>query len=107
VGGFSTRQGRVLFLTLLPFSGLIESHQLLEEFAGDLDKHGLDSIEPEVQYPADSCLEFSVSAGLAEGKPSKSIDSIVKLAESRRKTIARFRCGMRSKSAMKTSYRKF
>ncbi len=95
VGGFSTRQGRDLFVTLLPFSELKESRQLLGELVSDLHKHGLDGIGAEVQIPAGSCFGFSVSAGLAEGKPGQGIESVIKLAESEQKPIVRFRCEMR------------
>jgi phospholipid/cholesterol/gamma-HCH transport system ATP-binding protein len=41
VEGFSTRQCRDLFLTVLPFSDLKESRQLLGELISDLHEHGL------------------------------------------------------------------
>ena len=95
VGGFSTRQGRDLFVTVLPFSELKESRQLLGELVSDLHEHGLDGIGAGVQIPAESSFELSVSAGLAEGKPDQGIESVIKLAESEQKIIVRFRCEMR------------
>ena len=67
---------------------------MLGELVNDLHKHGLDGISAEVRISAESCLSFSVSAGLAEGKPDQGIESVIKLAESEQKIIVRFRCEM-------------
>ena len=95
VGGFSTRQGRDLFVTVLPFSEMKESRLLLGELVSDLHKHGLDGMGTGVQISAESSFELSVSAGLAEGRPDQGIEFVIKLAESEQKTIVRFRYEMR------------
>jgi phospholipid/cholesterol/gamma-HCH transport system ATP-binding protein len=92
VGGFSTRQGRGRFVTVLPFSDLVEAEQILEEFVHDLRTHGLATIGEKAQIPAGSCFEFSVSAGLAEGSADDEIESIVASANSTQKAVAQFQC---------------
>ena len=95
VGGFSSRQSRDQFVTVLPFSDLDEADGILKDFAGDLNKQGLCDIQAAVQIPEDECFEFTVSAGLAEGQSGDEIESIIGLANSRRKTIGRFQCEIR------------
>ena len=92
VGGFSTRQGRDLFITVLPFSDLQESEQIIEDFARDLRQGALMDIQAGTRIPPESCFEFFVSAGLAEGRSDEAIESVIETANSRRKTIARFEC---------------
>jgi phospholipid/cholesterol/gamma-HCH transport system ATP-binding protein len=92
VGGFSTRQGRDRFVTVLPFSDMAEAEEILAEFVDDLRAHGLATIGKKAQIPAGSCFEFYVSAGLAEGSSDDEIESIVASAESTKKAVAQFQC---------------
>jgi phospholipid/cholesterol/gamma-HCH transport system ATP-binding protein len=96
VGGFSTRTARNLFVTVLPYSGLAETKQILNDFCQDLQRQGLVEIGNLAHVNAESCFEFFISAGLAEGKTDQDIESVVASAESRRKPIARFQCEKRS-----------
>ena len=98
VGGFSTRQGRGLFVTLLPFSDFKESQQLLDEFVSDLHEHGLCGVCADFTNPDESCSDICISAGLAEGKSDQGIESVVKLADSKRKPVACFRYDIPSKN---------
>jgi phospholipid/cholesterol/gamma-HCH transport system ATP-binding protein len=92
VGGFSTRESREQFITVLPFSDLNEAQKILEDFATDLEKQGLWRIQAAAQIPKGDCFAFSVSAGLAQGMRDEEIGSVLGRAKSQRKIIARFQC---------------
>lgn len=92
VGGFSTRESRDQFITVLPFSDLNEAQRILEDFATDLEEQGLWRIQADAQIPGGDCFAFSVSAGLAEGGRDEEIGSVLGRAKSQRKIIARFQC---------------
>jgi phospholipid/cholesterol/gamma-HCH transport system ATP-binding protein len=95
VGGFSTRESREQFVIVLPFSDLNEAQRILEDFATDLREGGLSDVQTSAQVPEGECFDFSISAGLAEGKRDEEIGSVLGRAKSQRKTIARFQCPMR------------
>jgi phospholipid/cholesterol/gamma-HCH transport system ATP-binding protein len=92
VGGFSTRESREQFVIVLPFSDLNEAQRILEDFATDLREQGLWRVQADAQISEDECFDFSVSAGLAEGKRDEEIGSVLGRAKSQRKTIGRFQC---------------
>lgn len=97
VGGFSARQSKNQFGTVLPFSDLAEAEQILENFSKELRAGGLEEIEWEVQCArhVEAPFAFSVAAGLAEGRSSEEIDQIFQEARAKRQTIARFECEAR------------
>jgi phospholipid/cholesterol/gamma-HCH transport system ATP-binding protein len=95
VGGFSARQSRNQFITVLPFSDTHEAEQIVRDFAADLRERALCHLQVQDDDLSESHLEFSVSAGLAEGKSNEEMEKIFHKAESRKRPIARFRCGMR------------
>jgi phospholipid/cholesterol/gamma-HCH transport system ATP-binding protein len=95
VGGFSSRQSKDQFVTVLPFSDLKEADGILEDFGRDFGDQGLCDIQADAQIPENECFEFSVLAGLAEGKSGDEIESIIALAKSQQKIIGRFQCEMR------------
>jgi len=95
VGGFSTRTATNLFVTVLPYSDLAETEQILNDFCEDLQRQGLLEIGNQADMYSGSCFEFFVSAGLAEGRTDQDIESVVASAESKRKPIARFQCETR------------
>ncbi len=92
--GISTRLGKDRIVTILPNMDLIEAERLLDNFAIDLEKHGLSEIEADVhaEIPSDRCHIFSVLAGIAEGKGGEDIEVTSQRAISRQKTIAQFKC---------------
>ncbi len=95
VGGFSVREAQDQFITIFPFSNLSEAEQIIENFATDLQGRGLCEIGADAQIPSVECFEFSVFAGLAEGKPGDEINHVFDEAKSRQKPMAQFWCGMR------------
>ena len=96
VGGFSSRRAINQYSTVLPFSDLDEAQSILENFARDFRQNGLVSIEEAARQikPEVGCFEFSISAGLARGNTDDELDSIMQLAESKKKPIAQFQCNI-------------
>jgi phospholipid/cholesterol/gamma-HCH transport system ATP-binding protein len=94
VGGFSARRSVNQFGTLLPFSDLDEAARILENFTKDFQENGLISIELAAKNanPKIDCFEFSILAGLAQGKPNLELDSVMEFAEFKQKPIAQFQC---------------
>jgi phospholipid/cholesterol/gamma-HCH transport system ATP-binding protein len=96
VGGFSTRHSKNQFATYLPFSDLEEAGRILKGFAEDLEKEGLRSIQSEAHVQGETCFEFAILAGMAEGKAGdEEMDSIFKEAHARQREIARVTCEKR------------
>jgi phospholipid/cholesterol/gamma-HCH transport system ATP-binding protein len=94
IGGFSTRRHINEFVTVLPYSNLDEAQDILKEFIGDFQKHGIEDIWAGARKRAVSgeCVEFSIFTGLAQGHPIADIDDIIALAEIQQKEIGRLRC---------------
>jgi phospholipid/cholesterol/gamma-HCH transport system ATP-binding protein len=94
VGGFSSRQTINEYATVLPYSNLEESQRIMEDFTKDFKKHGIQDVKTYVEgedEPEDS-VEFSVLAGLAQGKPQIEIESVMEFARFNQKELARFTC---------------
>ena len=92
VGGFSSRQTINEYATVLPYSNLEESERIMEDFTKDFKKHGIQGVKTYIEgedKPEDS-VEFSVMAGLAQGKPQIEIESVMEFARFNQKEIARF-----------------
>ena len=97
VGGFSTRHSINEFVTVLPYSDLDEAGRILEDFAKDFQDRGIRDIESVAQKETDSteCIDFTILAGLAQGKPFVEMESIIEFAKFRQEKIARFQCELR------------
>jgi phospholipid/cholesterol/gamma-HCH transport system ATP-binding protein len=94
VGGFSSRQTINEYATVLPYSDLEESERIMEDFTKDFKKHGIQGVKTYIEgedKPEDS-VEFSVLAGLAQGKPQIEIESVMEFARFNQKELARFTC---------------
>jgi phospholipid/cholesterol/gamma-HCH transport system ATP-binding protein len=96
VGGFSTRRRSNEFVTVLPYSDLVEAEHILQDFAEDLDKIGIHDVwmetSAQMRAGASTCVELKVLAGLAQAKPVADIDSVIDEAKSQQREIARLRC---------------
>lgn len=94
IGGFSTRRKTNEFVTVLPYSNMVEAETIMRDFVRDFQDQGISEIWKEAQKraPSDACVDFAIRAGLAEGQPSAEIDSIIDLAKSQQKEIGRLRC---------------
>jgi len=108
VGGFSSRQTINEYATVLPYSNLEESERILVDFTKDFKAHGIENIEEHEIWeldsnvkhedPAGEYVEFSVLAGLAQGKPQIEIESVMEFARFNQKELARFRCARGGKA---------
>ena len=94
IGGFSTRRHQNEFVTVLPYSDLAEAESILKDFVEDFQAHGFRDIwtGARKRAAADTCVEFSILAGIAQGQPIAEIDSIIDSAKKQQKEIARLRC---------------
>lgn len=88
--GFSTRINKDQMLTVLPYIKPKEAEKMLEDFAMQLQKEKIHEIQTDNK--SKECFEFSVFAGLAEGKSNEEINQIIQKAQSQQKPIARFLC---------------
>ena len=93
--GTSNRVSTDQIATILHDADYHTAERMLDDFARDLQAQGLCDFQNLAQIPDDECFEFSVSAGLAEGKVTEEIDSIIGSAFSKREIIGRFQCEMR------------
>jgi phospholipid/cholesterol/gamma-HCH transport system ATP-binding protein len=94
IGGFSTRRSINEFVTVFPYSELDEAEDLLEDFVKDFQAHGIGEIWAAARERAapGTCVDFTILAGLAQGKPIADIETIIAAAESQQKEIGRLRC---------------
>jgi len=94
VGGFSSRQTINEYATVLPYSDLEEAERIMKDFTRDFQAHGMSGIETAMadDAKAKDCVEFSVQAGLAQGKPQIEIESVMEFARFNQKQIAQFSC---------------
>ena len=94
VGGFSSRQTINEYATVLPYSNLEESQRIMEDFTKDFKKHGIQGVKTNIKGEIQSteCVEFSVLAGLAQGKPQIELESVMEFARFNQKEITRFTC---------------
>ncbi|MGE5893327.1 MAG: ATP-binding cassette domain-containing protein [bacterium] len=94
LGGFSTRQTRDQILTILPYVGLPEGRQLLDDFAKGLQEQALRDIQlqTQMQTGAEACFEIRVYAGIIEARSNEEINRLFERARSEQKIIAVHRC---------------
>jgi phospholipid/cholesterol/gamma-HCH transport system ATP-binding protein len=108
VGGFSSRQTINEYATVLPYSNLEESERIMVDFTKDFKEHGIKDYEEheiweidpngENDAPTGEYVDFSVLAGLAQGKPQIEIESVMEFARFEQKELARFRCARGGKA---------
>jgi phospholipid/cholesterol/gamma-HCH transport system ATP-binding protein len=94
IGGFSTRRRSNEFVTLLPYSDLMEAEGILKDFAADFEERNIHDVWAGArrQTRSGECIEFKVLAGIAQGQPAADIDSVIDAAKSQQKEIGRLRC---------------
>jgi phospholipid/cholesterol/gamma-HCH transport system ATP-binding protein len=95
VGAFSSRQTINEFATVLPFSNQEEAGRILEDFTKDFRQQGLRDLQEVFsnQEGDGQGFEFTISAGLAQGKPQVEIESVMEFARFNLAPIATFQCG--------------
>jgi len=94
VGGFSSRQTINEYATVLPYSNIEEANRIMDDFTRDFQEHGIQGIERQrgEKDSDEAIIEFSVLAGLAQGKPQIEIESVMEFARFNQKEISRFKC---------------
>ncbi len=94
VGGFSARRGVNEFMTVLPYSDLSEAGEILKDFVQDFSGQGIRDISAQAIRRAASgeCVEFTIRAGLAQGRPAAGMDAVVESAKARQQEVARLQC---------------
>ncbi|MEE4265722.1 MAG: ATP-binding cassette domain-containing protein [Desulfobacteraceae bacterium] len=100
VGGFSSRQTINEYATVLPYSDIEEAERIMKDFTKDFQEHGMGGIEAAMaaEEKSDDCVEFSVLAGLAQGKPQIEIESVMEFARFNQNKIAQFSCARGGKA---------
>ena len=108
VGGFSSRQTINEYGTVLPYSDLEEAQRIMDNFIRDFKQFGIKdhasceirALDPDGEPAAQTNeqFEFSVMAGLAQGKPQIEIESIMEFARFHQKELTRFRCIRKGKA---------
>ena len=94
MGGFSSRQTINEYATVLPYSNIEEAKRIMDDFTRDFQEHGIQGIEMQrgEEDSDEALIEFSVLAGLAQGKPQIEIESVMEFARFNQKEISRFKC---------------
>jgi len=96
IGGFSTRRKNNEFVTVLPFSDIGEAENIMNDFVKDFQEQGISDIwaEAQKQAPLGKCVDFTIQAGIAQGKPTAEIDPVIDSAKSQQKEIGRLQCAV-------------
>ena len=66
----------------------------MQDFTQDFQQHGIQGIETAVANAnkTEDNVEFTVLAGLAQGKPQIEIESVMEFARFNQEPIAKFQC---------------
>jgi phospholipid/cholesterol/gamma-HCH transport system ATP-binding protein len=95
VGGFSTRQRRSRFMTLLPFSNYREAREMIDAFGADLMENGFEYVKFKNKNNAldTPVYKIRVMTGIAEGITAKDgINHVLENARNNQFEIGNFQC---------------
>jgi len=94
LGGFSTRNRLNEFITMVPYSELADIQVVMQDFIKDFQEKGNNEIWALYRklVPPGQCVDLSILAGVAQGRPFDEIDSVIESARSQQKEIGRLRC---------------
>jgi phospholipid/cholesterol/gamma-HCH transport system ATP-binding protein len=94
VGGFSSRVTMEEYTTVLPYSDLDEAKSIMADFTRDFQEHGILGLETMARGDSadEDCIEITILAGLAQGKPQVELESSFEFARFDQKPIAQFQC---------------
>jgi phospholipid/cholesterol/gamma-HCH transport system ATP-binding protein len=93
IGGFSTRRNTNEIITMLPYSNLAETESIMDDFVHDFHEQFLQSIqESACKLASGEMVDLRIMAGIAQGRSTVDIDSVVVLAKSQQKEIGRLNC---------------
>lgn len=96
VGGFSTRRSLNEYVTVLPSTDRAEAESILGEYIQDFQAQEQAILEiwasAQRRSGTELCVELTLLAGLAQGRPDEDIDAVIESAERDRRVISRIRC---------------
>jgi len=96
VGGFSTRRSMNEYVTVLPSTDRAEAEGILGEYIQDFQAQEQAILDiwasAQKRSGTELCVELTLLAGLAQGRPDEDIDAVVESAERDRRVISRIRC---------------
>jgi len=93
IGGFSTRRHTNEFITMLPYAGFSDAENILKEFVQDFHGQIIRSIQMGAcKLPCGEFLELPVLAGVAQGKSTDDVESVIAEAKMKQKIIGRIHC---------------
>jgi phospholipid/cholesterol/gamma-HCH transport system ATP-binding protein len=97
IGGISTRLGTNEIITMLPYSNLAEAENIMGNFVMDFHEQIMPAIESGAcKFASEGeSVEVTILAGIAEGLPTATVDSVMNLAKSQQKEIGRLTCAVR------------
>ncbi len=96
VGGFSTRRSMNEYVTVLPSTDRAEAEGILGEYIQDFQAQEQAILDiwasAQKRSGTELCVELTLLAGLAQGRPDEDIDAVIESAERDRRVISRIRC---------------
>jgi phospholipid/cholesterol/gamma-HCH transport system ATP-binding protein len=95
LGGFSARHGIANILTILPRIDIAEAGQLVHAITEEFNAKTLPGIQSLARQKArgETCFEILVTAGIAKGSSTDTIEQIIEKAELNQKISVKYRCG--------------
>ena len=92
IGGLSTRRNTHEFITMIPYSNLAETGNILNNFAKDLTTQIIRPAGNGACKLASGEVDVTVLAGIAEGRPESDIGLLIDAAKSQQNEIGRLHC---------------
>jgi len=93
IGGFSTRRNTSEVITMLPYSNLEETESILENFVRDFHRHVLSTLQAGAcKFSSGESVELTIMAGIAEGRSTVDVETVIAQAITLQKEIGRLNC---------------
>ncbi|OPY07874.1 MAG: putative ABC transporter ATP-binding protein [Syntrophaceae bacterium PtaB.Bin038] len=96
IGGFSTRHSMSEYVTVLPSTDREEAEGIVTEYVHDLQAQEQAILDiwaaAQKRSNVDTCVELTLLAGLAQGRPDEDIDSVIARARQAQQVVSRIRC---------------
>lgn len=96
IGGFSTRRSLSEYVTVLPTTDQAEAEGIVGQYIRDLQGQEQAILEiwaaAQRRSESDECVELTLLAGLAQGRPDEDIDTVIERAERGQQVVSRIRC---------------
>jgi len=96
IGGFSTRRSMNEYVTVLPSTDRAEAEGIVGEYIHDLQAQEQAILDiwsaAQKQSASEKCVELTMLAGLAQGRPDEEIAALIERAKREQQVISRIRC---------------